>query len=107
LVIKFNSECCGVPDGTPLRKAVLKFKKTYHLKSIESYKIGPFGREGEYMVAFPLKEMNAKQKNNFIKKIKAVIPNLKDRGYAEYIENYSASTSAFPSSTSIIKSNFK
>ena len=106
IVVKFNSECCGVPDGTPLRKGVLKFKKKQHLKFIESYKIGPLGREGEYMVAFTLKEMNKKQKMNFIKLIKSITLTMKDRGFAVYEENYAAKTTSMPSTISIEKVNF-
>jgi hypothetical protein len=107
VIVKFNSECCGVPNGTPLRKAVLKFKKKQHLKSIESFKIGPLGREGEYMAAFTLKEMNNKQKTDFIKMIKATIPGMKDKGYAEFEDNYSTPISSLPSNISIEKVNFK
>ncbi len=107
LVVKFNSECCGVPDGSPLRKAIVKFKKKQHLKSIESFKIGPFGREGEYMIAFTLKEMNKKQKTAFIKMIKVTTPAMKDKGYAVFEEDYSSPLSSLPSNISIEKANFK
>jgi len=106
IAVKFQSICCGVPDGTPLRRMVLSFKKKNKLKHIASYHIGPLGREGEYIVGFPLEEMTQKQKNYFIKKIKMTVPKLKDKGKAIYEEPFSVSTHNLPSNLTIERIDF-
>ncbi len=106
IAVRFQSICCGVPDETPLRKMVLSFKKKNRLKHIASYHIGPLGREGEYIVGFPLNEMTQKQKKNFIKKIKITVPKLKDKGKAIYEEPFSVSTQNLPSNLSIERIDF-
>ena len=50
-VVKFNSECCGVPNNTPLLQAISTFKKKNKIKSFTYYNIAPMGREGEYYMA--------------------------------------------------------
>jgi hypothetical protein len=65
------------------------------------------GREGEYMVAFSLKEMNNKQKTSFVKLIRAITTVMKDRGFAVAEENYTNTTSSLPSNISIEKISFK
>ena len=106
IAVKFQSICCGVPDGTPLRRMVLSFKKKNRLKYIASYHIGPLGREGEYIVGFPLDEMTQKQKKNFIKKIKIIVPKLNDKGQSAFEEPFSVSTQNLPSNLSIERIDF-
>jgi len=106
IVVKFQSTCCGVPNGEPLRKMVLTFKKKNKLKSIISYQIGPLGREGEYIVAFPLAEMNSKQQQLFIKKLYKVVPILKDKGYATIENPFSVMSHDLPSNVMITPIEF-
>ena len=89
LVIEFHSFCCGVPNDAPLLKYIAAFKKKYKIKKIAYDRIGPLGREGEYDMAFTLKELNKKQAEVFIKEVKIIVANLKDRGGADAKENIS------------------
>ena len=79
-VIKFNSQCCGVPEAAPLIKAIQVFKKKNKIKKITYFLISPMGREGEYHMAFPLTEMSKKQAALFIKQINSLAETLKDKG---------------------------
>ena len=86
-VVKFNSECCGVPSATPLVNSVLKFKKKNNIKKLAYYKISPMGREGEYYMAFQLKELTEKKLVMFMKEINATVLKMKDKGSATTEEN--------------------
>ena len=86
-VIKFQSHCCGVPGDTPVRKFISSFRKKYKIKRMAAWHIGPMGREGEYYLAFHLRELNAKQKALFTSKLKIITGKLHDRGSAEFEEN--------------------
>ena len=97
LVIKFQSICCGVPDDAPLKEMIRKFKKQYRIKSIKATHIGPMGKEGEYYLAFSLKGMTSKQKEIFKKKIRSIVPSLKDNGTASLEENIIITTADLPS----------
>jgi hypothetical protein len=103
IVVKFQSICCGVPSASPLEKMISTFKRKQHLKKISAYKIGPLGREGEYVLAFPLLEMSIKKRQKFIGKVKTIVPKMKDKGNAEFEINYSTNTSSLPSSVNIEK----
>ncbi len=87
LVVSFHSECCGVPSAKPLELYVAKFKKQYRIKKITYDRIGPLGREGEYDMAFKLKELTKKQTAVFIKNVKTVVKTMKDKGSADTEEN--------------------
>jgi len=87
VVIKFTSECCGVPNADPVYAFVKAFKKQHKIKKISFYKIGPLGREGEYDLAFPLKEMTRSQSKLFVTRLQAVCKKLKGKGKAEVVEN--------------------
>lgn len=87
VAVMFSSYCCGVPDDAPLIKAINSFKKKNKIKKISYDKIGPMGKEGEYEMAFSLKELTKKQKTAFIKMLKATAPLLKDKGGASAEEN--------------------
>lgn len=97
LVIKFQSICCGVPDDAPLREMIRKFKKQYKIKTLKATHIGPMGKEGEYYLAFSLKGMTTKQQLNFKKKIRTLVPLMKDNGLATLEENITISTADIPS----------
>lgn len=82
VVVSFHSECCGVPDSKPLINMINAFKKKYRIKNIAYIRTGPLGREGEYSLSFPLKELNAAKRKIFIQKVQAVVLTMKDRGSA-------------------------
>lgn len=103
LVVQFQSVCCGVPDDAPLQKAIRQFRKKYKTRRITADKIGPMGREGEYYLAFRLKELSPKQKNLFIKKLEQVAPQLKDRGQAVIEKNMQVRMADLPANVSIEK----
>ena len=96
-VVKFQSVCCGVPNDSPLKKAINYFKKTNKLQKITATKIAPMGREGEYWIGFSLKELNRKQKSSFIRKMKTTTGKMKDKGYAACEENVKATIAELPS----------
>ncbi len=89
LVVEFHSVCCGVPDNAPLLKYIAGFKKKYKIKKIAYDRIGPLGREGEYDMAFLLKELNKKQATVFMKQVKLIAATLKDKGNADTEQNIS------------------
>ncbi len=49
--------------------------------------IGPMGKEGEYYLAFRLKELSKAQKIKFIQQLKKIAPTMVDKGSAEIKEN--------------------
>ncbi len=87
VIVSFNSMCCGVPDSRPVMKLVRSFKKQYKIRRIAVDSIGPMGKEGEYYLAFRLKEMTQAQKIKFIGQLKKIVPTMVDRGSADIKEN--------------------
>ena len=87
VIVSFNSVCCGVPSDTPLMNMIKSFKKQYKIKQVTADKIGPVGREGEYYLAFRLKELSKAQKVKFIQQLKRTAATMKDQGNAEVREN--------------------
>jgi len=106
VVIKFQSICCGVPDDAPLNEMIKKFKKQYKIKTLIATRIGPMGKEGEYYLAFSLKGLTAKQKLNFKKKIRSLVPTMKDNGVAALEENISINAADLPSRATSTTVNF-
>ena len=102
-VIKFNSQCCGVPDAAPLINAIKVFKKENKLKKITYFIISPMGKEGEYYIAFPLTELSKKQTALFIKQMDSSAESLKDKGSATTEQNMVIDKSTLSSRTTIIK----
>lgn len=49
--------------------------------------IGPMGKEGEYYLAFRLKELSKAQKIKFIRQLKKIVAAMVDKGSAEIKEN--------------------
>lgn len=82
VVVQFHSVCCGVPSEKPLTQFIAAFKKDNQIQKINAIKISPMGKEGEYYLAFPLKEMNRKQKFLFWNNITKVTEKMKDKGNA-------------------------
>ena len=87
VVVSFNSMCCGVPDNAPVMKLIKNFKKQNRVKRMSVDSIGPMGREGEYYLAFRLKELSKAQKIKFIQQLKKIAPAMVDRGSVEIKEN--------------------
>ena len=87
VVVSFNSMCCGVPSNAPVMKLIRAFKKQYKIKQVAVDSIGPMGREGEYYLAFRLKEFSKAQKIKFIQQLKNTTATMKDKGSAEIKEN--------------------
>ncbi|MCY7292512.1 MAG: hypothetical protein LH615_10070 [Ferruginibacter sp.] len=102
-VVKFNSECCGVPDAAPLLKSLAKFKKKNYIKKLSYYKISPMGKEGEYYMAFQLKELTEKKLVLFMKEIDATVLKMKDKGSASTEENMVIDKQSLSSRTTIKK----
>ena len=89
ITVKFGSMAAGIPSNQPVLAYVAAFKKKYKIKKIKYDRIGPMGREGEYYMAFPLKELTKKQQAVFVKNITAIAAKLTDRGYGSAVENES------------------
>jgi hypothetical protein len=87
VVVSFNSICCGVPDNAPVMQLIKTFKRQNRIRSISVDRIGPMGREGEYYLAFRLKEMSRSQKTKFIRELKRIVPTMTDKGSADVKEN--------------------
>ena len=79
--------CCGVPSNAPVLKLIKSFKKQYKIKQVAVDSIGPMGREGEYYLAFRLKEFSKAQKIKFIQQLKKTAAGMKEQGSAEIKEN--------------------
>jgi hypothetical protein len=101
VVITFNSMCCGVPSDEPVIKLVQRFKKQYKIKKVTADRIGPMGREGEYWLAFALKEFNKAQKIKFIKELKKTAAAMTDKGSAEIRENETVDRSVLSGATTV------
>ena len=101
VVVSFNSMCCGVPDNAPVLKLVKNFKKQYRIKRMAVDHIGPMGREGEYYMAFRLKELSRAQKLRFIQQLKKLAPTMTDKGSAEIRENLVVNKADLSSMTTI------
>jgi hypothetical protein len=87
VVVKFGSMCCGVPSNKPLLDYVAAFKKKNKIKKIICDSIGPMGKEGEYDMAFTLKELKKKQVEVFVKEVTTLASTMKEQGYANVEEN--------------------
>ena len=101
VIVSFNSICCGVPSNAPVIKLVKAFKKQYKIKQVAVDSIGPMGREGEYYLAFRLKEFSKAQKVKFIQQLKKTAATMKDNGLAEIKENETIDKSSLSSRTTV------
>jgi hypothetical protein len=99
VVVKFGSMCCGVPSDKPLLNYIASFKKKNKIKKIVCYKIGPMGREGEYDMAFSLKELKQKQIELFVKEITSLATTMKEQGYVNVEENLEIDTATIGRAT--------
>lgn len=103
VVVKFHSVCCGVPSEKPLTQYIATFKKANQIQKISAFKISPMGKEGEYYLAFPLKEMDRKQKFLFKNKLKNITDKMKDKGNASVEENVNIFKSELPTNVRFSK----
>jgi hypothetical protein len=87
VVVKFGSMCCGVPSNQPLLDYIATFKKKNKIKKLACDSIGPLGREGEYNLAFSLKELKKKQAETFVKEVTELAKNMKEKGNTSVEEN--------------------
>ncbi len=87
VVVKFGSMCCGVPSNKPLLDYVAAFKKKNKIKKITYDSICPMGKEGEYDMAFTLKELKKVQVETFVKEITTLATTMKDQGYTNVEEH--------------------
>jgi hypothetical protein len=87
VVVSFNSMCCGVPSNAPIMKLISNFKKQNRIKKLTVDSIGPMGREGEYYLAFRLKEFSKSQKIKFVQQLKKIAVTMKEQGWADIKEN--------------------
>ena len=101
VIVSFNSMCCGVPSNAPVIKLVKAFKKQYKIKQVAVDSIGPMGKEGEYYLAFRLKEFSKAQKVKFIQQLKKTAATMKDNGLAEIKENETVDKSSLSSRTAV------
>lgn len=89
VVVSFQSICCGVPSDSTVVSYISAFKRKNKLTGIEATQIGPMGKEGEYYLAFSLKELNKKQMKSFIAGLKKVKKQPDETGEISFMENYS------------------
>lgn len=101
VVIKFSSIGMGVPSDTPLRNYINSFKKKNKIKKITAQRMGPMGKEGEYWLAFSLKELTRKQKTAFKNQVKAITAKMTDRGQASCEENIKIINAELPGRTTM------
>lgn len=64
------------------------------------------GREGEYYLCFNMKEMNSKNKNYFVKKMKSLCEIKNERGYIVAEENTTIDLKTLSSQTDIRNINY-
>jgi len=105
-VVQFHSVCCGVPSDKPLLQFLSAFKKDNNLIKINAVKIAPMGKEGEYYLAFPLKDMNRKQRFLFRNKLSVVVSKMKDKGNATVEDNMNIFKSELPANVKFIKLSY-
>ena len=106
MVIKFQSICCGVPDDAPLKEMIRKFKKQYKIKTLKATHIGPMGKEGEYYLAFSLRELSKKQAKLFVNGIKNINKHPDDPGILTINESMEINTAEIPRRATIKKISF-
>ena len=71
--VGFNSICCGPASDQFLKDFVKKFNKTNKV-TIKADKIAGCGREGEYVVLFPMSKIKAATTKKFIAELEKIVP---------------------------------
>ncbi|MCP9753393.1 hypothetical protein [Ferruginibacter sp. HRS2-29] len=106
MVVSFHSFASGVPSSKPLTDYIAKFRKANKIKSISADRIGPYGREGEYKLAFTLKELSKKQRTLFISRVKKVVATMNENGSADLKENVTLLKDDMPARATIEAKKF-
>ena len=106
VIVSFNSMCCGVPSNEPVMKLIKRFKKQYKIKQVTVDSIGPMGKEGEYFLAFRLREFSKSQKIKFIQQLKKTAATMKEQGLAEIRQNEIVDKSGFSRGTALTSLKF-
>ena len=71
--VSFGSMCCGTSSDQFLKDYVKKFNKKYKVK-ITADKFGGCGREGEFVVLFPLTKIKKTTSQQFINGLEKLLP---------------------------------
>lgn len=82
-------------------KFIKAFKKQYKIKKLSVDSIGPMGKEGEYYLAFRLKELSKTQRVKFIQHLKKIVPTMKEQGSADVKENETIDKASLSSRASV------
>ena len=106
VVVSFQSICCGVPSEKPVVYFITAFKKKNKIKLITADQIGPMGKEGEYYLAFSLRELSKKQKKLFVTGIKNINKLPDDPGILTIKESMEINTAEIPRRATIKKISF-
>lgn len=106
VVVSFQSICCGVPSEKPVIDFINAFKKKNKIQRITANQIGPMGKEGEYYLAFSLRELSKKQAKLFVNGIKNINKLPDDPGILTIKESMEINTAEIPRRASIKKISF-
>ena len=106
VAISFASIGTGVPSEKPLAKFINDYKKECRVKKLSAVEIGPFGREGEYKIAFPLTGLSTEQRTCFIDKLTEVAASMRDRGMATVERDFTISDDTMPPRATIKPKTF-
>lgn len=76
LILSFHSIGTGVPNDQPLKDYITTYRRKNKLPALRATLVGGLGREGEYAILFPLKELTAMQKKRFVAALAKDLPAL-------------------------------
>jgi hypothetical protein len=79
IVLHYYSIGTGTPAYQPLQNFVSTYRKKNKLPALTATRVGGLGREGEYAILFPLKELTAKQQKQFATALSKALPTLKSK----------------------------
>jgi hypothetical protein len=79
IVLHYYSIGTGTPGYQPLQNFVSTYRKKNKLPAITATRVGGLGREGEYAILFPLKELTTKQQRQFTTALSKALPTLKSK----------------------------
>lgn len=79
LILDFYSIGTGAPGDQLLKNFITAYRKKNKIKTLSATRVGGLGREGEYAIIFPLKELSAQQKKLFINALSKALPTLKGK----------------------------